>query len=62
MTLEITKEDAMKYNTGDKEGLLVNKTQPSGKAAQAGVRMGDIIKEINRKPVNTTKDYCKVFW
>ena len=40
----------------DEKGLLVIQVQPGGKAAQAGIQPGDVIKEMNRKPVRTPKD------
>lgn len=35
------------------EGLLVAEVDPSGPAAQAGIRTGDVILEVNRRPVNS---------
>ena len=57
--LEMTNEDARKYNMSEKEGLLVNRVQKGSKADTARIWMGDIIKEINKQSVNTTKDYYK---
>ena len=38
------------------EGLLVASVDPSGAAADAGIRHGDVIMEINRTPVRSVKD------
>jgi serine protease Do len=37
-------------------GLLVTGINPSGAAANSGVREGDVIEEVNRQPVSTTAD------
>jgi S1-C subfamily serine protease len=33
--------------------------QPGGKGAVAGIRPGDVIKEVNRKPVTTPEEIKK---
>jgi Do/DeqQ family serine protease len=35
------------------QGLVVTQVDPAGPAAQAGVRTGDVIQEVNRQPVRT---------
>ncbi len=40
----------------DSEGLVVTEQDPNGSAAEAGIVRGDVILEINRKPVNTVAD------
>jgi serine protease Do len=39
------------------EGLLVTKLDPSGSAANAGIRQGDLIQEVNRQPVRTIVEF-----
>lgn len=39
------------------QGLLVTRVQPSGAAADAGIRQGDVIQEVNRQPVRTVPDF-----
>ena len=39
-----------------KEGVLVRDVVEGGRAAEAGVRPGDVIVEINRQPVRTVED------
>ena len=38
------------------QGVLVTEADPSGAAAQAGIRSGDVIQEVNRQPVRTPAD------
>ena len=40
----------------DSEGVAVTDVDPSGPAAEAGIDRGDVILEINRKPVNSAAD------
>ena len=37
-------------------GLVVQDVDPDGPAAQAGIRAGDVIQEINRQPVSSAAD------
>ncbi|MDJ0668657.1 MAG: DegQ family serine endoprotease [Desulfobacterales bacterium] len=41
----------------DQSGVVIVRIDPESAIAQAGVRRGDIIIEINRKPVDDLKDY-----
>jgi serine protease Do len=38
-------------------GVLVTKVDPAGKAADSGLKRGDVIQEVNRKPVSNTSDF-----
>jgi len=38
------------------QGVVVTKVGPSSAAAEAGLRRGDVIQEVNRKPVRDTSD------
>jgi serine protease Do len=38
-------------------GLLVTKVDPASNAANAGIRQGDLIQEVNRRPVRTFADF-----
>jgi serine protease Do len=40
----------------DTEGMAVTEVDPSGPAAEAGIDRGDVILEINRKPVSSLDD------
>ena len=39
------------------EGLLVTKVDPAGSAANAGIRQGDLIQEVNRQTVKTVAEF-----
>jgi len=39
------------------DGLLVTRIDPSGSAANAGIRQGDLIQEVNRQPVRTLAEF-----
>ena len=54
---ELTPELTKRFNIGDTTGVVVVSVVSGGKAAEAGVRMGDIIKEINHQVIETVKDY-----
>src|SRR5262245_31651500 len=41
---------------GRGEGLLVQDVDPDGRAADAGIRPGDVIHEVNRQPVKSIED------
>ena len=39
------------------EGVLVGQVKPNSPAAAAGIKNGDIIKEVNRKEIKNLKEY-----
>src|SRR5687767_3556969 len=39
------------------QGLLVTRVDPNGSAATAGIRQGDLIQEVNRRPVRNVPDF-----
>ena len=41
----------------DDQGLMVSRVDPSGSAANAGIRQGDLIQEVNRQPVKTVAEF-----
>jgi len=43
----------------DEKGVLVTHVQPGGKGEMAGIQRGDVIKEVNRKPVKTPREIKK---
>jgi S1-C subfamily serine protease len=40
----------------DVQGILVRDVDPQGRAAEAGIQTGDVIQEVNRRPVRTVED------
>jgi S1-C subfamily serine protease len=55
----LTADLANRYGleAGD-QGLLVTKVDPAGTAADAGIRQGDLIQEVNRRPVRNVADFA----
>ncbi len=54
---DLTSEMAERFNLGDTSGVVVVEVESDSKGAEAGVRVGDIIKEINHEVIETAKDY-----
>jgi serine protease Do len=48
------KELGLSPNT---KGVVVTNVDPSSEAAEAGLRRGDVIQEVNRQPVKNTSDF-----
>jgi len=44
----------------DEKGVLITGVDPGGAGAEAGLRRGDLIKEINRQEIETTEDYKRI--
>lgn len=57
MTPQVAKQLGLE---SDSEGLVVTEIAPSGASAEAGIARGDVILEINRKPVNSVADVKSV--
>jgi serine protease Do len=43
--------------SGEEKGVLVMDVKPQSRAAAAGVKRGDLVKEVNRSPVETIGDF-----
>src|SRR5271157_6041683 len=41
----------------DATGVVVTNVDPNGKAAESGLKRGDVIQEVNHKPVRNTADF-----
>ena len=39
------------------KGVVVTNVDPSSEAAEAGLRRGDVIQEVNRQPIKNTSDF-----
>ena len=57
---DITPEIMQSLQLESTEGVLVSDVTPEGTAAEAGIRRGDVITEINRTAVKSVKDYSDV--
>ncbi len=56
VTPEVTRQSGLKSD----HGVLVADAQPGSLAAEAGVRLGDILLEVNRQPVRSVADVQQV--
>ncbi|HEU4432870.1 MAG TPA: DegQ family serine endoprotease [Pyrinomonadaceae bacterium] len=53
-----TSNQAERYGLDPQDqGLLVTAVDPNGSAATAGIRQGDLIQEVNRRPVRSVADF-----
>ena len=53
LTPEIAQQLELRAGT---QGVVVEQVDPAGPAADAGVRSGDVIEQVNRQPVRTTDE------
>ena len=56
----LTPEIAQRLNLSPTEGVLVERIEPGGKAAEAGIQAGDVIKEINHHAIRSVQDYSSL--
>jgi serine protease Do len=57
----LTPDLAEQFNwSRDEKGVLITGVDPSGSGAEAGLRRGDLIKEIDRQNVESTEDYSRI--
>ena len=55
----LTADQANRYGLdANDQGLLVMRVDPAGTAADAGIRQGDLIQEVNRRPVRNVADFA----
>ncbi|MDY7034325.1 MAG: DegQ family serine endoprotease [Thermodesulfobacteriota bacterium] len=58
---DLTPEIAKQFGYTGEKGVLVTRVLPGTPAAEAGIKRGDLIKEINRKPVKDIQSYEAIF-
>ncbi|UCD32143.1 MAG: PDZ domain-containing protein, partial [Desulfobacterales bacterium] len=56
---EITPETARRFNLKDTKGVIVVGVDSDSKAAEAGLKVHDIIKEVNHKSIKSVSDLNK---
>ncbi|OGP32443.1 MAG: hypothetical protein A2073_05855 [Deltaproteobacteria bacterium GWC2_42_11] len=56
----ITPDIARRYGLKDAEGVIVVNVKPESPAAKAGIRRGDIVKEVNGAEIKDLNDYRDV--
>jgi serine protease Do len=56
---KLTPEKAEELGVDEVEGVVVTEIEPGGSAAQAGIRPGDVIVEIDREAVKSVADFEK---
>lgn len=56
---ELTPEIARRFNIKETGGVIVTRVEPGSKAAEAGLRVHDIIKEVNHQNITTVNDLNK---
>ena len=54
---DLTPEISAALGITDKQGVLITKVEPYSPSADAGLRKGDLILEVNQKPVRDTKGF-----
>jgi S1-C subfamily serine protease len=60
MTVEdVTPDVARQMGLTGTQGVLIAEIDPSGPAADAGLREGDIILEVNRRGIHDTEEYLE---
>ena len=59
--MDLNQENATQFGyEADEKGVLVIGIKPDGKAENAGIRRGDLVKEINHERVSSVREYTKL--
>ncbi len=56
---ELTEQLAQRFGYDDQDGVVVEQVENGSSAARAGLRPGTLIASVNRKEVNTVKEFKK---
>ena len=54
---ELTPELTEELGLEDEQGVVIASVEPGSPAAEAGIRRGDLLKEINRQSIESLSDY-----
>ncbi len=57
---ELTPEIVRHHKLIDSKGVMVTDIKPDSLAEQAGIKRGDIVKEINHRPIDSFDDYISI--
>jgi serine protease Do len=57
LTKEIVKQLGL---SKDEKGVVVVRVEPASPADEAGIKKGDIIKEVDRKPIGNLEDFNRI--
>ncbi|HSR12346.1 MAG TPA: Do family serine endopeptidase [Thermodesulfobacteriota bacterium] len=57
---EISIMDARKNRLPSRDGLIVSRLDPQGPGSMAGLEPGDVIREINQKPLRRVKEFHRI--
>ncbi len=57
---DLTPELAERFGYQDKQGVLISDVEPGNVAADAGLKAGQLIEEVNKKPVRNLKELKKI--
>ena len=60
VTVESLPADRSPRSGGKDSGVLVSAIEADSPAERAGLRTGDVLREINRKPVRSVEDFEKL--
>jgi serine protease Do len=56
---DLTPEIAQGLGLKKADGAVVTQVEPGSPAAEAGLQSGDVIREVNRKPINNADDFVQ---
>jgi serine protease Do len=54
----VTRETERRFGYGVDEGVVIAEVTPGSPSEEAGLRRGDLIKQVNRRPVSSTRDFA----
>ena len=55
----VTPELAERFRVGETKGVIITQVEPGSPADEAGLKVGDLIRELNRQPIHSISDFNK---